>query len=75
MSRVWTPEARQQQREAIRRWKPWEQSTGPKSVAGKKVVSRNAYSGGLWLRLRILSVRITRLIKEGKAAGTWPPVR
>jgi hypothetical protein len=26
----------------IRRWKPWEKSTGPKSAEGKKKVSQNA---------------------------------
>lgn len=31
----WTPERRKNQSEAIRKWKPWQQSTGPKSRAGK----------------------------------------
>ncbi len=30
-ARTWTTEQRQRQREAIRRWKPWNQSTGPAS--------------------------------------------
>ena len=30
----------------IRKWKPWEKSTGPQSAKGKEKVSRNAYKGG-----------------------------
>lgn len=50
----WTPERRQRQAEAIRRWKPWEQSTGPKTVEGKEQVSRNAWKGGHREKLREL---------------------
>ena len=48
----WTPERRKKQSEAIRRWKLWKQSTGPKSLEGKAVVSGNAWAGGHWLELR-----------------------
>ena len=48
----WTPERCKRQSEAIRRWKPWQQSTGPKSPEGKAVVSSNAFTGGEWLKLR-----------------------
>ena len=48
----WTPERRKRQSEAIRQWKPWQQSTGPKSPEGRAVVSRNAWAGGHWLMLR-----------------------
>ena len=41
-SSAWTPERRQRQREAIKRWKPWEKSTGPRTEAGKLRSSRNA---------------------------------
>ena len=51
-ARKWTQVQRQQQAEAIQRWKPWEQSTGPKSPGGKVKVSSNAYSGGEWVTLR-----------------------
>ena len=30
----------------IKTWKPWEQSTGPKTPEGKGRVSRNAWRGG-----------------------------
>jgi hypothetical protein len=48
----WTPERRKRQSEAIKRWKPWNQSTGPKSPEGKAAVSGNAWAGGHWLKLR-----------------------
>ena len=51
----WTPERRKRQSEAIRRWKPWQQSTGPKSPEGRAAVSRNAWRGGHWAQLRELS--------------------
>jgi hypothetical protein len=51
-SSAWTPERRARQAEAIRRWRPWDQSTGPKTQAGKARVARNAYKGGHRERLR-----------------------
>ena len=41
----WTAERRAKQSEAIRRWRPWEQSTGPRSDDGKANASRNADKG------------------------------
>jgi len=55
MANGWTPERRACQAELIRQWKPWEKSTGPKTQAGKDVVSRNAYKGGTWRLLRDLA--------------------
>lgn len=52
-ARTWTPEQRQKQREAIRRWKPWQQSSGPKSPKGKVVAAGNAWTGGEWKKLRL----------------------
>jgi hypothetical protein len=46
MANGWTPERRAKHSEAIRRWKPWEKSTGPKTEAGKAVSSRNGWKGG-----------------------------
>jgi len=48
----WTPERRKRQSEAIRRWKPWMQSTGPKSPEGKAAAAGNAWTGGDWRKLR-----------------------
>jgi hypothetical protein len=42
MTKGWTEERRRKQAEAIRQWKPWEKSTGPKTAEGKAVCSRNA---------------------------------
>jgi hypothetical protein len=39
----------------IHKWKPWENSTGPRTVEGKAKVSRNAYKGGRRAILRALS--------------------
>ncbi len=50
----WTPERRQRQREAIGRWRPWEQSTGPVSKAGRQRAARNAFTGGHWRVFRAL---------------------
>lgn len=54
-ARSWTQEQRERQREAIRSWKPWEQSTGPKSPEGKARVSRNGWKGGTRQMLRELA--------------------
>ena len=51
-ARIWTPEQRQKQREAIQRWKPWQQSSGPKSAEGKAAAAGNAWTGGEWRKLR-----------------------
>lgn len=65
-ARIWTPEQRQQQAEAIRRWKPWTQSTGPKTVQGKGKVSGNAYSGGEWARLLQAIKDFNKVVREKK---------
>ena len=48
----WTPERRAKQAEAIRRWKPWEQSTGATTPEGKRISSQNAFKGGVRPRER-----------------------
>lgn len=52
---AWTPERRARQAEAIRRWKPWEKSTGPKTAEGKARVSRNAYKGAHREHLKMIA--------------------
>lgn len=54
-ARNWTHEQRQQQAERIKTWKPWEQSTGPRSAEGKAAASRNAWRGGTREALRELT--------------------
>ena len=46
MSYCRTPQHRRLRAELIRKWKPWEKSTGPKTEQGKSRVSRNAFKGG-----------------------------
>ena len=66
-ARKWTLEQKQKQAKLIRRWSPWEQSSGPQSPAGKRTVSRNAYKGGLRARLRSLEKEIDELLRTQKA--------
>ena len=62
----WTPESRAKQAELIRTWRPWEQSTGPKTAEGKAVSSMNArvhglYDAGLLAAMRQQAPRIATL--------------
>jgi hypothetical protein len=41
MARGWTAERRALQAEAIKRWRPWERSTGPRTAAGKAAAAAN----------------------------------
>lgn len=65
-ARIWTPEQRQRQAEAIRRWKPWEQSTGPRTAQGKAKVSSNAYTGSEWANLRQAIKALNQALWEQK---------
>lgn len=57
-SAAWTPERRAKQAAAIRRWKPWNKSTGPRTKEGKARSSRNADKGVAEFDARILEVRL-----------------
>ncbi|MDR5801593.1 hypothetical protein [Caballeronia sp. LZ001] len=46
MANGWTEARRAKQAEAIRRWKPWERSTGPQTAAGKIRSAQNALTHG-----------------------------
>src|SRR5262245_43852776 len=58
----WTSERKTRQAELIHNWKPWQRSTGPRTLAGKARVSRNAYKGGVRSLLRT----VARLLREQK---------
>ena len=60
----WTAERRAKQSEAIRGWRPWEQSTGPRSAEGKASVSRNADNGGKREAMRQLSREMRAMMAE-----------
>ena len=60
MSYYRTPEHRAKQAERIRRWKPWEKSTGPKSEEGKRRSAMRGYKGGTRELLR----EVARLLRE-----------
>jgi hypothetical protein len=55
MANGWTPSRRKRQATLIRRWKPWDRSTGPKTAEGKARVARNAWKGGARPMLRELA--------------------
>lgn len=59
----WTPERRDRQAQAIKTWKPWERSTGPKSLEGKAKVARNPWRGGHRQKLRELAKEINLEIR------------
>lgn len=42
----WSAERRAKHAAAIRRWAPWEKSTGPRTKAGKTTSSQNSYKHG-----------------------------
>ena len=67
MANGWTPARRERQAKLIRKWRPWEKSTGPKTKAGKEKISQNAYKGGSWKMLRELA---TALREQRKRLNT-----
>ena len=55
MANGWTLERRARQAKLIRRWRPWERSTGPRSAEGKARVSQSSYKGARRVVLRTLA--------------------
>ncbi len=64
MSYLRTPEHRARQAELIRAWKPWEQSTGPRTPAGKAVSANNGFKGGRGAELRELRRAVNKMLKD-----------
>lgn len=63
MSYYRTPEHRALKAESIRRWKPWEKSTGPKTEEGKNRSAMRGFKGGQRALLRELA----RVLREQAA--------
>jgi len=60
MSYLRTPEHRKHRAELIRQWKPWEQSTGPKTEAGKVASAGNARKHGMRSQKSLVEMRLVR---------------
>ena len=50
----------------IRTWKPWAQASGPRTPEGKAKASRNAWSGGRWLKMRELTKMVNSEIRQAR---------
>ncbi len=48
----------------IRQWQPWNKSTGPTSIAGKRRSSRNAYKGKSSKMLQLIRRELESLEKN-----------
>lgn len=60
MSYTRTPEHRALRAELIRRWKPWEKSTGPKTPEGKRKAAMRGFKGAERALLR----QVARVLKR-----------
>lgn len=68
MANGWTTARKEAQAAAIRRWKPWECSTGPRTEAGKARAARNAYRGAHRQRHRDYVRAVKALLREQAGA-------
>jgi hypothetical protein len=80
MTNGWNSERRVRQAEAIRRWRPWEHSTGPRTPHGKARSARNADRGGQRRRWREMSKALNAAMREQRrisdtAQSRTPTVR
>ncbi|QKM62944.1 hypothetical protein DCO16_07670 [Polynucleobacter antarcticus] len=62
----WTEERRARQRELIKRWRPWELSTGARTPKGKARSSKNAVKTGASVELRNFIKEMHRLLRAQK---------
>lgn len=60
--RNWTLENRLKQAILIRNWQPWKHSTGPNTLEGKAISSKNAYKHGSYK----LQKELRKLLKQQK---------
>lgn len=72
MANGWTAERRARQAALIQTWKPWQQSTGPRTDEGKARTGRNGDKGGHRQRLRQLTKTMNELLrKQRNAMRQW----
>lgn len=64
MANGWTPERRARQAELIRTWRPWEQSTGPRTAEGKAQAAARGFKGGHRAKLRALMQMLNEGLRE-----------
>ena len=62
MSNGWTPERRERQAALIRTWKPWAQSSGPKTEGGQAISAMNARKHGMRSRRVLDETRMLRAL-------------
>ena len=62
-ARRWTSEQKQRRAELIQQWRPWMQSTGARSVEGKRRSAKNADKGGRRAKLRSLAAELNELLR------------
>jgi hypothetical protein len=65
--RPWSAEQRAAQSAAIKRWKPWQSATGPRSAEGKAMAARNADKGGQRHKLRAEAKAFGEMLDAGRA--------
>lgn len=65
----WSEHNRNRQSEAIKKYKPWEKSTGPNTNAGKERSAMNANKGKS--PLRAIQKMITKIHKERLELLEW----
>ena len=63
MGNGWTPERRARQAELIRTWKPWQQSTGPRTAEGKARAAARGDKSGQWRKQRELTKALNELLR------------
>ena len=64
MANGWTSERRARQAKLIKRWRPWEKSTGPRSAEGKRRTSQNGFKGADWRKTGDLLSAMNELLRE-----------
>lgn len=69
MANGWTQERRERQALLIRGWRPWTQSTGPRSAEGKTRASQNSFKhGGRTAKAIELHRELSELLRDFKTS-------